>query len=111
MGKSKQEEFAEFCLVMGEAYPDKNKEELAKALVKLSGLSKKIKRLTNAESFLGLSDSEKDRVKKAEKEAEEISKKMGFNLEQLSDYRGYALKFVLPTGRSNSMGGKSWGIY
>ena len=31
-------------------------------------------------------------------------------VEPMSDVRGYAIKIFLPSGRSNSMGGRVWGI-
>lgn len=109
---TRSQEFAEFCLVMAQAYPDKNQEDLAKSLVSLWKLADTIKRLSVAECNRELSDIEKDRMKNSEQKAEKISKEMGFKLQHMSDARGYALKFILPTERYNSMGGKEcgWGI-
>ncbi len=42
---------------------------------------------------------------------ESIAKRIGFQVSINSDPRGGAIRFTLPSGKSNNWDGESWGIY
>ena len=46
-----------------------------------------------------------------EKKVREIAEKLGFSVSFNGDPRGGAIRFVLPSGRSNNWDGTTWGIY
>lgn len=112
MRRIESRNFAEFCLVMSREYPELSTEKLAGKLLQLFEAAQVISRVAEDECNRKLGDWEVQKKKKAQELAESISNELGFTLLHMSDARGYALKFVLPSGRYNSMGGREdgWGI-
>lgn len=56
---------------------------------------------------------ERDERKEAatEKRVHAIAERLGFKVDFNGDPRGGAIRFTLPSGRSNNWDGRTWGIY
>lgn len=58
-----------------------------------------------------LTDTENTRIESIESAVRTMAGILGFQVRFNRDPRGGAIRFVLPSGRSNNWDGETWGIY
>ncbi len=80
-------------------------------MTKLHYYETALSRLNETHCNREMTDHEEKRQESIRNKAKTIAGQLGFKLGINSDPRGGAIRFILPSGKSNNWDGETWGIY
>lgn len=104
-------EIAEFQLQLAKEFPSKPLTELSDFVEKICPLGRRYSSLQVKNCNLGLTKTDERAEAKIEETIKKMAADFGFpGVELNGDPRGYTIKLVLPSGRSNNFGGTGWGV-
>ena len=110
MNKQELENYTRTLVLFLEDSEEKNPVVMGDILYQLHRYEVTLTRISVAycERYLSQAEEKKNEsiIKKVEKIAAELGLKVRFN----SDPRGYAIRFVLPSGRYNQFDGETWAL-
>ncbi|MDZ4231591.1 MAG: hypothetical protein U1C52_02250 [Patescibacteria group bacterium] len=92
-----------------------NSYEIRSILDQLHRYETSLHRISEIQCSIEMTPTEEKRLERRdanlEKKTTAIAEKLGFQVRFNSDPRGGAIRFVLPSGKSNGWDGETWGIY
>lgn len=92
------------------AFPNKGTEAIANFVEAVMPRAKRSSKLAETACNRQLSAKEQAEDEANDAEIRRLCKDFGVTVRLNGDPRGFVVKFVLPDGRSNDMGGEEWGI-
>jgi hypothetical protein len=110
MNKTLQRNYSETLVRFLDESEEKNPLKMADLLSDLHRCESSLHRYAVIACERELTDSENKRQNTVTRKVDHIAAVLGFPVRYNNDPRGFAIQFVLPSGRSNSFGGEIWGL-
>ena len=110
MNKIDQRNYSETLVRFLTESEEKNPLRMADLLSDLHKCESSLHRYSEIECERELTESENKRQDSIIRKVDHIAAVLGFAVRYNGDPRGFAIQFVLPSGRSNSFGGEIWGL-
>jgi choline kinase len=110
MNKQELENYTRTLVQFLEESEEKNPVVMGDTLYQLHRYESTLNRLSTIYCERNLTQSEEKKDENTQKKVETIAAELGLKVRFNSDPRGYAIRFVLPSGRYNQFDGETWAL-